>query len=490
MINRMGTIEKLVNNKTARDCLLLFVARISIIITSLGQAMILSRFLSKSDYGMYAQGIIVFTLVSSITGFGLSNAINFFGFKPEGKNQYFTTIFGLTALVGIIGGILVIVLQGCISNYFSNPYLANLIIIIAFRPAIANLTMNFHNLYVIHSKAEFIAFSNVITGIIQLLVTSLLMLFNQNVKEIFFSLLLIDCCQLIYIAHYSQKVCCKLIFQQIDRSLLKEISAFSLPLYIALIIGTLNVEIGKLIIAHSFSIDKLAEYTNMARELPFSFIVPVITTIILPRIIEAAQKKNKKKLLKIWSNAITLGLIFSWVLGSAALLLSHELLSFLYTDKYLDSLDVFRVFIIVQMLRFTYFGMLLNAIGKTRAILVYSIISLIVNVIVSLALIKYGIMGPAIAALIGVLTIGGLQLVHSIREIECSIFELINLLDFAKSLFIITIVFGISYFVKHELLSMGFNGLQIMLYIGPVYCIVLFGILLKKIQSCADSLNY
>ena len=61
-----------------------------------------------------------------------------------------------------------------------------------------------------------------------------------------------------------------------------------------------------------------------------------------------------------------------------------QIMTILYSEKYIPGINVFRVYSAVLLLRVTYFGMILNASGRTKFILYSSVITLLVNIVLDI----------------------------------------------------------------------------------------------------------
>ena len=77
-------------------------------------------------------------------------------------------------------------------------------------------------------------------------------------------------------------------------------------------------------------------------------------------------------------------------------LISQELMIILYSDKFKDSVEPFRIYMLMLPARVAYFGMLFQAAGKTRLVLYRAIITLSLNTIITYFLVrKFGMAGAA-----------------------------------------------------------------------------------------------
>lgn len=464
-------------------------ARIITMVTSIGQAMILSRVFDKHDYGTYSQTLIVITLLTNITSFGLSSSVKYFSSKNKDLNNqkdYFDTIFNLNIITGIVGATIILLFSNTIANYFENPSLQAMLLYVALRPMITNLVLDYQNLFVANGKSLIISYRNIVIGILQLVFVGIGAYILRDIKYILILLLLLDLLQLIYFNFFSRSKLFSISFFKINKNKVREILNYSVPLAIALMVGTINIEVDKLMIGRFFSTDELAVYANMSRELPFSFIAIAISTVTLPKIINKFSNGKISSALQIWSYSISLGFIFTALFCILALLLHKELIIFLYSEKYIGSESVFIIYIIVQLFRYTYFGTALSASGKSRVILGYAVIALVMNFLLNYPFINYfGFTGPAYASLISISFLNIIQLIHGAKIFKGSVFDLFNM-KYNLSCMIVFIIIGTLLFpLKDYLYSNDLNNFSIIIIISILYCagslIILFPIIKKVI---------
>lgn len=403
----------------ASDSIILSIVRAVTICTSLVQTMILSRIMSLSEYGTYSGLLIVISIVTTFSNLGLNNAINYFYNKYENneeKKKYINIIFSITVIAGLIGAIITFLFKNSIANYYENPIITNLIIYIIFRPLFANIISLYQSLYISVGRAKVIAIRNLLIAIIQTIFVPLSFYIVKDISIMLVVQLTLDIVQLIYFGLDFFKKEIQINPFKFDLDVVKEILKYSIPMGLALMMGTLFKESDKLVIARLMDTETLAMYTNMSKQLPFEFIALAFTSVVTPEIVKLYYANKKKEVINLWSNYMKFGYISTWILCAGAIVCAKELLLFLYSDKYIAGLNVFIIYLVVEMFRFTYFGMILSATGHTKYILNSSIISLLTNIILNIIFYKtFGIIGPAIASLICVITMGSFQLMKSCK---------------------------------------------------------------------------
>lgn len=478
------------------DSMMLSLSSIINILCTMGQGMILTRTLTKSDYGTYSQVMLILIITNSIIGLGMNNAINYFIPRAKDKTEqlkYVNTIFTISTVLGGIGTLGILFSIPFATLYFKNPLLPLLLVYAAIRPILTNVVNNFINLYVANGQAGIMARRNTVISMLSLTIMTVVTLFTKNLGILFICLTLMDLVQCLYFHFWMKAKWYTIKYFNIDSTLLKEIMTYAIPLAIATAIGTLTTQMDTLIIGGYFPADKMAVYAATGRELPFAFIASSIITVVRPFVTKAYQNNDIKGVTSMWSSSIEVGILTTWTVCFAGLLVSPELLRFVYTAQYMEGLTVFRVYIITQMLRFTFYGMVLNAAGKTKIILIYSIATLTLNLILNIVLINlFGFNGPAFATLISIFMIGSLQFVHSAIILNCKINSFFIFKSNTFYLSIMLFLFVALIFLKNYFLNEIFmlpDVLTILIF-GSIYCFTIFYFFYKKIKKLKLLLNF
>lgn len=457
------------------------------------QAMILSRALDRQGYGTYSQGLLIISLATTFVGLGLASAINYFYNKTEDVNEkqaYINTIFGITTILGIIGGFVIILSKNGIVDYFNNSALAGLIVYVAFRPLFANVIALYQPLYISNHMTKQIAIRNFLISLFQVIIIGSVSIFSQNIALIFLLLCFLDIVQILIFSLFFTKMHFQINPLKININDIKPIFDYTIPLAIALMMGTILTNMDQLVIAKLMSTEALALYSNVSRSLPFSFISGALTMVATPVIIKLLNSGKIAELEKVWSNYLEIGYRTTWTFCIGAIVCAPELLRFLYSDKYYDGLYIFIVYLCVEVFRFTYFGLILTAKGKTKIILLYSFLTLLLNLILNFVLYYLlGIIGPAFATLISIAVIGTVQLIHSSRLVELSLLNVLRIKQmhiFILQLIIIGLIcFGFKLSFRH---IVG-NNFVILFVTYLLFVLITFGVTIKRIKYLVSQLN-
>lgn len=432
--NQVGKTKK---RNILGDSVLLSVVRIVTIFAGMAQTMILARTLTKELYGTFSQTLLVYSFIAPLLSLGLDSTINYFFNKTDNqadKEKAINAIFFLTIVTGIVGAVLMMGAKKPIARFFSNPELMPLIIYICIRPLLTNLIALYQPLYISLGYTKIIAIRNLLVSVFQVLFILFVSLFIKSLVALLLVFIFLDIVQLFIFSRFLSSRYSSINIFDFDKALLKPILQFSLPMLFSSFLGTISINFDKLLIGRMMSTEDFALYSNMAKELPLSFIAASITTVITPHIIKYLHKGDKDTFKELWSDYIEVGYSVTWTLVVGLFVVSSEAITILYSAKYLDSvgLVVFRLYLIVAAFRFTYFGMIPSALGKTRVILLYTTIAIVINVALNYPFfLMFGMIGPAIATIISMLLSAILYFAHSLRLVSLrltDIFRMPNLL--------------------------------------------------------------
>lgn len=413
----------------ATNSILLSFVQCLTMVTSILQTMILSRELSEVEYGTYSQGLLVVNFMVPFLLLGLANAITYFsGQKDIDVHKYVNTIVSTVFLLGVLGVVGIFIFRDAIQNYFGNPDLISVLPIVAFLPLLLNLISVYQTLFVAENMATSIAIRNAIVAVVQIGIVAISVYLLHDIHVIFLLLVLMDIVQIIIFGKIFKRRKYTVRIQLIERDIERQIFKYSIPLAFSTAIGTLSRYMDKLLIGNLMDVKDFALYANMAKELPFSFVVNSFTTVIMPAFIRMHADGYNDKLRKYWGKYLELGLCITWILCGASIFCADDLLIFLYSDKYARGIAIFIVYLIIELCRFSYFGMILSTYGKTQIIMYSSLFSLALNFFLNILLFHLlGMIGPAIASLISIFLIQMLQLKFSCKLLDCTWGEIFDI---------------------------------------------------------------
>ena len=375
--------------------------------------MMLSRFRTLNEYGTYSQILLVVNLFSSVFMLGLPNSINFYLSRcetTEEKQKFLSVYYSLSTALSILMGGALILSVPIIVSYFDNPAIKSFVFFLAVYPWTQVINSSIGNVLVVYKKTRYLLVYNCISSICILATVLIIQFLGLGFYEYMVAYLLVVSTLAVSVYIIARKCAGRLIIN-FSPELIKKIFAFSIPIGLAGIVGTLDIEIDKLMIGKLMDTEQLAIYTNASKELPMTMVATSITAVLLPTLSKLMKEKQSHKAIQLWKTATELSFLVMSLIVAGLVTYAKEVMEILYSEKYLSGISVFQVYSLVLLLRVTYFGIILNSAGKTKEILYCSIIALVLNAVLNpLLFIWLGMIGPAIATFLSIFIVQLIQL--------------------------------------------------------------------------------
>lgn len=403
------------------DALQLTMSKMVVLVISMASGMLLSRFRSFEEYGTYSQIIMVVTMVTTIVMMGLPNSLNYFLAKAdtdEERRHFLSVYYSMSTVLSLLVGVILVCITPVLVSYFKNPLIKNFIYFLALFPWTKIICSSVENVLVVYRKTGFIAVYRIANSISLLGIIVLVQLMNWSFSVYMLLYLLVEAVFALWVYAIAYRNAGS-IGVSFDFRLIKTILNFSIPLGLASMVGTLNVELDKFVIGGMMGTEKLAIYTNASKEMPVTIIATSITAVLMPQMVRLMKDGKKTYAVKLWGNATSLSFTVICFIAFALIVFAPEVMTVLYSEKYVSGASVFRIYSLVLLLRCTYFGIILNTTGHTKFIFYSSLGSLALNLVLNyLFYYLFGFIGPAVASLISQLLIDLLQLLWSSRLLK------------------------------------------------------------------------
>ncbi len=472
---------------------LLTISRMLTLSLTILTAAFLSRYLSLAEYGTYSELRVITSLAVSVFALGLPNSINYFipTIKSSSKPNFITTYFVLINSLSLCIALFLYLFKDYITEYYNNAEIGSYAFFLCTIPWANMCIQSRTNLLIVESKVkrEFlycIANSLCIFSLVVFVVYT-----NNSFNFFINTYVLIEIVFTILVYYEAYLAAKKKILLSFDRKLIKEIFVFSIPLGISIMVSTIIIDLDKLIIGYFLGEESVAIYANAGKELPFSIIPASITAVVLPSIVKLVKCGDVNKAISLWKNAIEISFIILLFLTLTSIIFAPQIISLLYSDKYLSGVFIFRVYSLVLICRITYWGMFLTAFKLTKQILYNTIYCLILNVLLSIMLFHLiGFSGPAIATVISILALAFLQIYQTSNLLNISMRHMLPWSHLRGDLFH-AIVGSAFVYVLMMYLEIGtdFRDIVCTIIIGILWSVIYFSLKFKRIKSIMKEVN-
>lgn len=426
------------------DFIKITISRIINLVINMISIMLLARQLTLQDYGTYSQILLVVGLSNTLIVLGLPNSINYFLSSSENiydKKIFLSTYYTLSTVLGVISGVLLIITIPLIQSYFGNPNLKFYIFALFLLPWTQITISSLDSVLVINKRTNWLIVFQLSRSIFIVLAVFLAMFYKLNLLQYMKISLSVEVLFSFIVYFLASKTVNKLKFV-IHKPILVKIVKYSIPIGISGIVGTVSLYLDKLIIGKLMSTEYVALYANAGRELPIAIITSSLITVLLPRFITLFKEGKKEKAIEIWSKSLTLSFALMCFFATYLIVFAPQLLTFLYSSKYLPAVGIFRIYSAILITRCTYFGMGLSAIGKTKYIMYISIFALILNFLLNYIFFgMFGFEGPALATVVSTIITAMIYTILNSKILKVKIRNLISIQELLKIL-IVNVILG------------------------------------------------
>lgn len=440
------------------DALMLTISNFIVSLIGVITSMLLARFRTLNEYGTYSQIIMVTDLVSTILLLGLPGSVNYFIAKAdtkEEKQKFLTLYLVLSTIITAIIGVCLFIAMPLIIQYFDNPYISSFAYIFAIYPWASIIINSLSNVCVVYGKSNKLVVFNIVHVLVNLAVLLLAQVFDWGFQAYTLIYIISMLLFAIFAVWWMRRIAGGLKFS-IDWKLIKEIFVFSIPIGLASSVGTLNGELDKLIIGKFFSTEEYAIFANAAKTLPVTMLATSLTTVLLPKFVRLLKEGRNEEAVSIWGSSINISFCFMCLIVGGFVVFAPDVMSLFYSEKYVtpDGIAVFRIYSLMLLFKATYWGIVLNATGKTKFIFYSSVVTLALNCVGNIVCYYlFGFIGPAISSLIVIALMGFTQLVVTSKLLQVPFSKIFPWKKLAIFL-IETAVMGVMFYaVKYWLLG-------------------------------------
>ena len=410
-----------------KDAAKLTTSRVVALGVGLVSTMLLSRFRTLTEYGTYSQLILLGSVVTTLFMLGVPNSLNYFLARASGteeRRDLRSTFLTYLTLVGAATGVLLAVAAPLAARYFRNEAILGYAYFLAVYPWATILQSCAENLLVVEKRTGTLVVyrSAVSLGVLGSVIVCQAL--GQTFQTYLVAYVAVQACAALAVYAVAGRMPGGLRVA-LDGKALKRILAFSAPLGLATVLGTLNLEMGKLVVGALATTEQLAVYTNAAREMPVTILSASIAAVLLPEVARMLQAGRPREALDLWGRTAVLSFLVLAPFAVLLILYAPQWISVLYSAKYLSGVAVFRVASLLVLLRVTYFGLFLNALGKTRFILYSSLAALVLTAGLSYVLYTVlGIVGLALATVLSNVFTSLFQLTATARQLKLRLREI------------------------------------------------------------------
>ena len=365
----------------------------------LSASMVLTRIMSRSEYGNYEQVWLVYNSFLPLIGYGISSSIYFFSAKEERRTVY-TAAIVWSSIVGLATGILLAILAPVIAGWFKAEVLTDYIRIFAVYAVASSPSLMFESVFVTEKRVALLLAVNAILAVLFGAAVILSALLFHNLTVVFAAIAVIGGIKSIFLFAFlirKRRLSAGKLSPAMKAQLL-----YALPIIVSSLTGTLSKQIDRFLVTLFFSPGQFAVYSIGSKEIPM---ITVITgsaaAVLFPVFSEFGSKDMRDKFIGIWKNSISKTGFFLLPMMVFLLFAAKDFMGFFFGEKYVVSAGIFRIFLLLLPLRLAFYSQALFSLGRQKLYMYTSILEMLLSGLASYFLLRiYGLEGAAIGKVI------------------------------------------------------------------------------------------
>ncbi len=344
---------------------------------------ILSRYLTKSEYGTYKQVLYVYTTLQSVFTLGLPLAYSYFLPRvSKGEGKTLTRRLEIAFLV--LGGVFSLVLffgADTIAGILGNHDLALNIKIFSPTPILALPTMGLQGILATYKQTIWNAVYIIVTRILMVIFVALPVAFYRaDCQTAVWGFVIASFISLL-VAMWVKNIPYKGIKKEPCSITYKDIFMYSTPLMFAGIYGIGIKAADQFFVSRYYGQEVFADFANGSLELPFvSMVLSAGATVLLPVFSGMiANKEGTNKIVDLWKRTAVKSALILYPLVVFFWFFASDTITLLYGDKFVTSAIYFRIMLLVNIFTVIPFYPIILALGKIKE---YANVHLLIFIVV------------------------------------------------------------------------------------------------------------
>ncbi|MCK9558162.1 MAG: oligosaccharide flippase family protein [Candidatus Cloacimonetes bacterium] len=359
----------------------------------------LARILSPADLGTYRQLFLIYGTLSGILLLGFPQSLLYYIPKsddPEKTKRLISRTLHVVSFLAVLCALIIFCSRSFIAHSFNNPDLQYLLIPYSIYPLLLFVTQMYSSILLgLKQPLKSATFSIFAISCDFVLVLGSALIF-RDMRYIVAALIVSALLQWLWAEWGLRSL--KAGWSLQNYAGFKEQLAYTIPLGLSLLVGVLSVQLDKLMISGFFKPEEFAVFSLGALELPLiGILINSVNAVLLPNM----SSSSKADMAAIFSASVRKNSIIVFPLATVFFIFATEFMFVIYGAIYVSSALYFKVYLLILPLRVATYGLVFQALGKTKLVMLDSLIMLILNVILNYILIRtFGMVGAAIATVI------------------------------------------------------------------------------------------
>lgn len=397
--------------------------RILAMIAGFLMPILLTRFLSQENYGLYSQFNVLLAFISSIFAFGMqSNLYYYFPGSDEKKQKALIGNTLFTMIVLALFALILLLIPQTSGLLIGDGMLNDFKVLISIGVFFSIPVLLVFPLFVTRGdKALSVAYPPIETLLRVFIVIGTALIF-ETIESILLAMVIYHILQFVFTSIYSYWPYRKTKGRWFDYKLLKSQLTYVAPFGIAVILSTLFRQFDKMLCISFITPAEYAIYSLAFYGVPgINQVYDSVAEVNILNMSAAYKENNIKETILLAQSYVTRLMSFSIPLILAVFIFANVIIDFLFPPEYLGAVPFFRIYVFSFLIGAMGAGLVLRATGKTKYSLRAYLMSAIIYLPFAYFSIKhYGTWGAITTAMLGMLLPKIFQISFEIKILQIS----------------------------------------------------------------------
>ena len=372
----------------SRKIIILIYGRAFSFLISLVIPIALTRLLLKEDYGSYQQLVMIYSIIQAILLLGIPQSLLYF--YPRGEKEDHSMLVKQTWSIVAFSAIIVIIAtwggSELMNSMFPDHHLQPFIFLIGVYTGIMLLVMPLQNLLVVEGKESLAMQCMIGFTLIDIIVLPSAAWVNPSTLGMVHGIIATAILKAVVVLGY-------IYFNYLNKkhngsSYYREQLAYGIPVGLTAMIGVINVNVDKYMVAMFFSTSIFGVYYLGSLWAPiFGWIVQSAGQVITPRLSKAHKDNNLTEMRDLYNQSVEKLSFLFFPLTIFLILVAEPLILTMFTEKFEDAIPIFTIYMILLPTYPFRMGWILMASGQTKFLLRLAILMSTINILLSYYLI-------------------------------------------------------------------------------------------------------
>ncbi len=423
-------------SQLAWHSILLLAGKVISGLASIAGGIVLARWLTVEDYGTYSQLVLIASTLVFFSNLALPRSLYFFipRARLAGEKKHVAVqVVAAAVISSLFFALLLLPSAPFLADVMQNPAIRVSIIFVAVYLFFLSVSDLFEPFMVSVDHASIVARVEAVCGVGLFLAVVVPLTLGMDYRYILLCFSAVLCGKIAVMLCHLVRLDGDDFRAPLFGGIADKIQ-YAAPLALGAMIGTLGRRIDQFIISSMYLPADYAIYARGAFELPLVAMIPMtISSLMLPGFAkDFADNRLERVAWQFADKARKVALIF-FPLTVLMLILSEAFIVLMFSDKYLGSVPVFRIYLLILPFRITIHGVIFRAAGKTSLFIAGDLLYLFANISISLILINLiGINGAAWGTVIAVAIFIFYFSWHNCKILNISLYQLFPWYDLIK----------------------------------------------------------